>query len=90
MAEIDLGTTGVIVAVILAVFVAAVTVYQVRVGRVPYDSEGIRFFGSILGITLFALVCTVFDLPVDGNEWWILCLILGSGFFFLWLVRPRK
>jgi hypothetical protein len=90
MAEIDLGTTGVVVAVLLAVFVAAVNVYQVRVRREPVDSAAIRFVGLLLGISLFALCITVFDLGVAGDKDWIQRLLLGFGVLFAWLVRPRK
>jgi hypothetical protein len=90
MADISLETKSVVVALFLAIFVAAVIVYRVLVRHEPFDSEGIRFIGVLLGLAIFAFIYTVFKAPVVGDEWWIDLLLFGFAAFFVWLVRPRK
>jgi drug/metabolite transporter (DMT)-like permease len=90
MTDFNIDTLSAIVAVGLALFVAAVSVYQVHVRRESFDSAGIRLIGLLLALSLFALFIAVFDFRVTGNEDWIDWLLLGFGALFAWLVRPRK
>jgi drug/metabolite transporter (DMT)-like permease len=90
MKDTNIDTLSAMVAVILAVFVAAVSVYQVRVRREPFDGAAIRLIGLLLGLCLFALCIAMFDFRVTGDEDWIDWLLVGFGALFAWLVRPRE
>jgi hypothetical protein len=87
---ISYDTKCILAAMAIAVFTAAVVVYQVRVRHTKVDSEAIRWTGILLALTGLILVTTVFDIPIEDSQGWIFrAMVFGFAALFVWLVRPR-